>query len=333
MNDKMTINAAELPWFEGKPLVSILINNYNYGRYLSDAIDSALGQTYLNTEVIVVDDGSTDNSREVIEHYGDRIVAILKENGGQASAMNAGFAASKGEIICILDSDDLFLPEKVSEVVDLFQKNPGIDWVFTESAPVHAKESLGENLESIFEAVASKSRQDLPRIIDFKENIKKAELPHFAPSTSNLCFSRLILDKIFPLPEAKGLSKMAITDLYIKLLAIGLSTGCVTVKNLGIFRFHNNLYTTQSLEKKRRMFADIYLTTGYWMKVKFPDFSKLSNKIFSKGFGAYWATDAKDSDCEKIIQEHLANSSLSEKIEIGVMTLYCFMKSRFAKSI
>lgn len=316
---------------DNQPLVSIIINNYNYARYVSNAIDSALGQTYSNTEVIVVDDGSTDNSRGVIESYGTRIVEVFKENGGQASAMNAGFAASKGEIICILDADDLFLPEKVSEVVDLFQRNPGIDWVFTESAPVEAKESFGENLESVFETVRDKSRKEPPRTIDFKSNIKKAQLPDFAPSTSNLCFSKRILDKIFPLPEAKGLSKVSISDLYIKLLAVGLSTGCVTIRDLGIFRIHNNLYTTQSSQRKRRMFADIHLTTGYWMKVKFPDFRKMSNKIFSKGFGTYLAIETKDADCEKMIQRYLSNISLLEKIEVGLMTSYCFLRARFAK--
>ncbi len=75
-----------------KPLVSILINNYNYGRFLSKAIDSALNQEYQNIEVIVVDDGSTDDSRKIIESYGERIKPVLKENGGQASAFNAGFS-------------------------------------------------------------------------------------------------------------------------------------------------------------------------------------------------------------------------------------------------
>lgn len=99
------------------PLVTILINNYNYGRFLTDAIDSALNQTYRNLEVIVVDDGSTDDSREIIASYGDRIIPVVKENGGQASAFNAGFAASRGEIICLLDSDDSFDPCKVESVV------------------------------------------------------------------------------------------------------------------------------------------------------------------------------------------------------------------------
>jgi glycosyltransferase involved in cell wall biosynthesis len=69
------------------PLASILINNYNYGRFLGQAIDSALSQDYVSKEILVVDDGPTDNSREIIFSYGDRIIPISKENGGQASAL------------------------------------------------------------------------------------------------------------------------------------------------------------------------------------------------------------------------------------------------------
>src|SRR4029077_3087176 len=77
-----------------------------YGRFLGRAIDSALGQAYPWTEVVVVDDGSTDESRAVIAGYGDRVVPVLKGNGGQASAFNAGLAASRGRVVIFLDSDD-----------------------------------------------------------------------------------------------------------------------------------------------------------------------------------------------------------------------------------
>src|SRR4051812_24563460 len=99
------------------PLVSVLISNHNYGRYLGEAIDSALAQTYPRVEVIVVDDGSTDDSREVIARYGERVVPVLKANGGQASAWNAGFAVSRGEVVCMLDADDVFAPDKVDRVL------------------------------------------------------------------------------------------------------------------------------------------------------------------------------------------------------------------------
>src|SRR5262245_51139977 len=100
---------------------SIVISNFNYGRYLADAIESALAQTYSHLEVIVVDDGSTDNSHKIIEGYGERIVAISKKNGGQASSYNAGFAASRGEYVCFLDADDLLEPTAIAESIEVFQ--------------------------------------------------------------------------------------------------------------------------------------------------------------------------------------------------------------------
>ncbi|MBW4518506.1 MAG: glycosyltransferase [Scytolyngbya sp. HA4215-MV1] len=106
-----------------EPLVSIIINNYNYARFLLEAIDSALKQTYPFIEVIVVDDGSTDNSHEAIYSYGSRIIPVLKSNAGQASSLNEGFSACKGEIICFLDADDLFHHEKVEKLVNLFLEN------------------------------------------------------------------------------------------------------------------------------------------------------------------------------------------------------------------
>jgi len=103
-------------------LLSIVINNYNYGRYLAQAIDSALAQDYKDLEVVVVDDGSNDNSGEVIASYGKRIVAVTKENGGQASALNAGFAASHGDVVLFLDSDDFLAPQTAATVMTCFRE-------------------------------------------------------------------------------------------------------------------------------------------------------------------------------------------------------------------
>ncbi len=76
---------------EGDLKASIVINNYNYARFLSQAIESALGQTYGDTEVIVIDDGSTDGSAEIIKSYGNRIIPVFKNNGGQSSCYSRGF--------------------------------------------------------------------------------------------------------------------------------------------------------------------------------------------------------------------------------------------------
>src|SRR4030043_1501176 len=102
------------------PLASIIITCYNYEKLLPRAIDSALQQTYPKKEIIVVDDGSTDNSRHIINSYGDRIIPVFKENGGLNSATNAGFFASHGEIIFFLDADDIFSPHKGEQRANFF---------------------------------------------------------------------------------------------------------------------------------------------------------------------------------------------------------------------
>lgn len=112
---------------ETTPLVSVIIDNHNYGCFIGKAIDSVLEQTYKNFELIVVDDGSTDNSREVIGSYGNRLIAIFQENSGQGTALNAGIARANGEIICFLDADDFFHPDKLAKVVASFIDHP--EWV------------------------------------------------------------------------------------------------------------------------------------------------------------------------------------------------------------
>jgi glycosyltransferase involved in cell wall biosynthesis len=102
------------------PLVSIVICNYNYGRFIRLAIRSALAQTYKNIEIIVVDDGSTDSSRATIDEFvlTGAVRAIYQNNEGQCSAYNAGFAASAGDIVMFLDADDVYLPEAARVVVE-----------------------------------------------------------------------------------------------------------------------------------------------------------------------------------------------------------------------
>lgn len=107
---------------------TILINNYNYERFLAQCIGSALAQT-VAAEVLVVDDGSVDSSRRIIEEYGDNIIRIYQENAGQAAAFNAGIAAATGDIVAFLDADDWFLPGKVEAILEAFQRNPEAAWL------------------------------------------------------------------------------------------------------------------------------------------------------------------------------------------------------------
>ena len=105
------------------PFISIIITSYNYGRYLRECIESALGQTYSNKEVIVIDDGSKDDSPEIIRGYGDRVKSVLKANEGPASSWNLGFSLSRGEFVLFLDSDDVLLATAIETALPLFNSD------------------------------------------------------------------------------------------------------------------------------------------------------------------------------------------------------------------
>lgn len=107
-----------------KPLVTALINTYNYARFLPFAINSVLNQTYENIEIIVVDDGSTDHTSEVLAQYKDKLRVVRTENGGQGHAFNIGIAEARGELIMMLDADDQWMPRKVERMVEVAANNP-----------------------------------------------------------------------------------------------------------------------------------------------------------------------------------------------------------------
>lgn len=106
-------------------LVSVVVNNFNYGEYVAAAIESALTQTHARVEVVVVDDGSIDDSREVIARYADRARVVLQDNGGQAAALNAGVAATTGDVVLLLDADDRLHPDAAKIAAELFESNSG----------------------------------------------------------------------------------------------------------------------------------------------------------------------------------------------------------------
>jgi len=112
-----------------EPLVSVVMSVYNSDQYLNEAIESILNQTYKNFEFIIIDDGSTDESLEVIKKYkaeDDRIVLISRENKGLPYSLNEGISMAKGEYIARMDADDISLPDRLMEQVHYMVSNPGI---------------------------------------------------------------------------------------------------------------------------------------------------------------------------------------------------------------
>ena len=204
-------------------LISILINNYNYGRFLREAIDSALGQTYPHVEVVVVDDGSTDDSREIIATYGTRIRAVLKQNGGQGSAYNAGFAASTGEIIMMLDSDDYLKPLAAERIVSVWGADVQIVHHRLQITDLTGK-TLGH-------------WPNLPLLLDSGDVTPKLLRTgvYSAPPSSGLAYGRRLLQQLLPMREEDF---RICADACLVLQSPFLAQVTVLDEVLGYYRIH-----------------------------------------------------------------------------------------------
>lgn len=169
--------------------VSIVINNHNYGRFLEEAIRSALDQSIPALEVIVVDDGSTDDSRAVMASFGDRIQSIFQANGGQAAAFNTGIAAAKGDWVWLLDADDSLKPDALANAQRLI--GPGISRI------AMGMEFIDADGKSIGKQVPNGGRSFTGNLRDAL--LVEGELP-CTPTSGNL-FSSAALQAVLPVPE------------------------------------------------------------------------------------------------------------------------------------
>ncbi len=127
-----------------KPTVSVIIPNYNYAHYVREAVESVLEQTYQPLEIIVVDDGSKDDSIRVLEEFGKRTRLIAQSNAGVSASRNHGVAESVGDFVAFLDADDSWHPEKVARQVEMFDRFPDLGLVHVGVQDVDADGGLLE---------------------------------------------------------------------------------------------------------------------------------------------------------------------------------------------
>jgi glycosyltransferase involved in cell wall biosynthesis len=214
-----------------RPLFSIVIDNYNYAEYLAACIDSALAQSWPATEVIVVDDGSTDASRSIIEQYGARIRTVLQENHGQAAAFNAGVAAAQGDYVGFLDADDLWHANKVERVLAAFAAHPEAGWLRHRVAVVDSRlRQTGRAIPGI-----RVTRMAWPDPHAFAEGCVMAP-------TSAIVLARRIAEQVFPLPlptAADGVELRYDADAYLLMRAAATGAPFLSLTDvLGQYRRH-----------------------------------------------------------------------------------------------
>ena len=222
-------------------LVSIIIDNCNHARFVGAAIDSALGQTYPAVEVIVVDDGSGDGSREVITEYRSRVVAVWKENGGQASAFNAGFARSRGEVVCFLDSDDALAPGAVETVVRNFEE-PEVAKVHW---PLWVVDERGRATGEVKGSLLAEG--------DLRAHVLRKGPATALPSapTSGNAWARWYLESVLPMPEPEF---RICADSYLFTLVAAFGRIVRLAEPQGFFRKHGcNSYQRLGFEERLQL--------------------------------------------------------------------------------
>jgi hypothetical protein len=220
-------------------MVTIVVNNFNYRHFVGDAIESAIGQAG-DVEVIVVDDGSTDDSRSVIDRYAPRIRRVYKENGGQASAYNAGFGVSSGEFVIFLDADDVLLPDTALRVERRFRAQPAL-------AKVHYR------LRVVDAVGRATGRLTPPAGVPLSEGdlacrLRRTPDDIVHPPASGNAFAAWALDRVLPLPEDRPtLADVLLLNLVPLLGPVGALEGVG-----GCYRTHGgNRYHSDAIDIDR----------------------------------------------------------------------------------
>ena len=287
-----------------RPLqVSVAMANYNYGRYLREAIDSALDQTIAPLEVVVVDDGSTDESRDVLASYGDRIVTVLTNNRGQTTAINTAFDHCSGDVICLLDADDLMLPRRVEYLIEAYTAHPECEWVFHGLNFVH---------RDTREAMVTPSRPDFtPGFHDERPFVRRGWVSMNAPATSALSWRTSSLKGLLPVP-----ARVRIPDNYLKFASLATAPGWVIGDALCLQGIHeSNMYTTMK-DGDRRSFS---LHNGVAMA---PGFEGLGLRMLAERFVADALVNARggstlDSEHREILSAWLSGLSAIRRLRLA----------------
>lgn len=223
------------------PFVTVLVDTYNHEKFIEQALTSVIVQDFpvAQMEILVVDDGSTDRTPELVRRFEPRVRLIRKENGGQASAFNAGILQARGEIVAFLDGDDWWARDKLKIIADVFERNPGVAAVGHGFVEVNNRTGCGSALAP---GVAG--------YFDLRDTGGARTFRNYMCflGTSRVVIRRKILEKILPIPA--GLLVEA--DEFMSAAAVGLGGGFLLSESLTFYRLHDqNLFQFQSNDAAR----------------------------------------------------------------------------------
>ncbi len=288
-------------------LVSVIMGNFNYGRFVGEAIKSVLEQTYTEIEVIVIDDGSTDDSRAVIDTFGDRIQKVFIANAGQSNVFNIGFERSRGEIICMLDSDDYFYPQKVEQVVEFYKKIPDAHFVF------HAVDKIDANGTYL----GPESTNTESMVIG-----RKATRTFIAPPTTGTTYRRSLLDRILPIPSVAPMG----ADNFTKFAAMSLERGYYSTKPLGVLRIHGSNHGSMGMPIAKRLNHDAAIALA--LHRKNPEFDCIE-RLMAIAHSRFWLVQPNDST-GAMLEEYRSSITPIRRVRLFAFSLLFYIKRKLA---
>jgi glycosyltransferase involved in cell wall biosynthesis len=212
----------------GQPAVTALIDTYNHERFIEEAIVSVLEQDFASSdmEILVVDDGSTDRTPEIVQKFAPHVRYLRKENGGQASAFNFGIPQAQGEVIAFLDGDDWWDQFKVTEVMTTFEKNPwaGVvgHGIIQHDSSTGASSALSPEFPGCFDIQSPKGAHTFRNYMCFL-------------GTSRVSIRRSVLGKVMPIPHAVVVE----ADEFMSAMSIAYSSAVLLPACLTHYRLHD----------------------------------------------------------------------------------------------
>jgi GT2 family glycosyltransferase len=231
------------------PFVSVLIDTYNHEAFIEEAIASVLQQDFSasETQILVVDDGSTDRTPNIVEKFAPRVRLLRKRNGGQASAFNVGIPEARGEVVAFLDGDDWWMPNKLSAVASVFAAEPAIGLV-------------GHGVTQVY--LDGRKQAEVPReVTRFRlasvEAAKMFRMRRGFLGTSRMAYRRVVLQQIGAVPEEIRFE----ADEYLFTLAGFFADVMILPHSYAFYRLHSgNLFqfaagTRETLRRKQQILA------------------------------------------------------------------------------
>lgn len=252
---------VELPPVPMRPLgpipsVSVLITSYNYGRFLPEAIESALQQSWPSLEVIVSDDGSTDDSCQIAERYirrGEPVILLRGHHQGMGGSLNAAFRIATGDVLCLLDADDYFLPGKIQAVLSAFRSQPEAGFAIHRAQSI---DSYGRQ-RGVYPLL-----QALPRGNCAAATLNNAGVLMGLPPTSSLSLRREAAQCIFPVPEYFS----GYAEQMIHRIAPLLTSICAIDEPLSVWRLHGHNDGNSSRVAPERLARELGFMRKLWLE-------------------------------------------------------------------